>query len=62
MENRFCQIQDISQRKLEAVILPDQKRYSALLKKVNTRNEKFLVFLDAARNKIEYTHIKKKAL
>ena len=49
-------------KKLAAVIIPDQKRYSALLKKINTSNEKFLVFLSASRNKIEYTYIKKKAL
>jgi uncharacterized LabA/DUF88 family protein len=50
------------QKKLEAVIIPDQKRYSALLKKINTPTEKFLVFLDAAKHKVEYIHIKKKAL
>lgn len=50
------------QKKLKAIIIPDQKRYSALLKKINTPSEKFLVFLDAARNKVEYTHTKKKAL
>ena len=49
-------------KKLEAVIIPDQNRYSALLKKINTNTDKFLVFLSAARNKIEYTYIKKKAL
>lgn len=49
-------------KKLGAVVIPDHKRYSALLKKINTNSEKFLVFLDQARNKIEYTHIKKKAL
>ncbi len=49
-------------RKLEAVVIPDQKRYSALLKKINTNSDKFLVFLNDAKNKIEYLHIKKKAL
>lgn len=51
-----------SKKKLEAVVIPDQKRYSALLKKINTNSEKFLVFLNDAKNKIEYVHIKKKAL
>lgn len=46
-------------RKME---IPDHKHYSALLKKINTNSEKFLVFLNEAKNKIEYTHIKKKAL
>ncbi|MBP9701454.1 MAG: NYN domain-containing protein [Candidatus Pacebacteria bacterium] len=50
------------QKKLKAVIIPDQKRYSALLKKINTPTEKFLIFLDAVRNKVEYTYTKKKAL
>jgi len=49
-------------KKLEAIIIPNQNRYSALLKKINMNNDKFLVFLGAARNKIEYAHIKKKAL
>ncbi len=49
-------------KKLKAVIIPDQKRYSALLKKINTNAEKYLIFLDEARTKIEYNHIKKKAL
>jgi uncharacterized LabA/DUF88 family protein len=48
-------------KKLRAVIVPDQKRYSALLKKINRSDEKYIVFLDEARNKIEYNHIKKKA-
>src|ERR1035437_5019993 len=47
--------------KLEAVLVPDQNKYSALLKKINRKDEKYLVFLDEAKNKIEYNHIKKKA-
>ena len=39
--------------KLEAVVIPDQNRYSALLKKVNTSSKKFLVFVSAVRNKVE---------
>jgi uncharacterized LabA/DUF88 family protein len=49
-------------KKLEAVVIPDQERYSALLKKINTSSEKYLVFLNDVRNKLEYTYIKKKAL
>jgi uncharacterized LabA/DUF88 family protein len=49
-------------KKLEAVLVPDQKRYSALLKKINRSDEKYITFLNEARNKIEYDHIKKKAL
>lgn len=48
--------------KLGAIIIPDHERYSALLKKINTSSEKYLVFLNQARSKVEYTHIKKKAL
>ncbi len=48
-------------KKLGAVIVPDKNKYSALLKKINTNDEKFLVFLSDAKNKIEYAHIKKKA-
>jgi len=48
-------------KKLEAVIVPDQKRYSALLKKINRSDEKYIIFLNEARHKIEYDHIKKKA-
>ena len=49
-------------KKLGAVLVPDKRKYSALLKKINNEDEKYLVFLEDARNKIEYTHIKKKAL
>ncbi|MCR4334150.1 MAG: NYN domain-containing protein [Patescibacteria group bacterium] len=49
-------------KKLQAVVIPDHKRYSALLKKINTNSEKYLIFLNEVKSKIEYTHIKKKAL
>ena len=59
----FCLAQYLKEnKKLEAVLVPDQNKYSALLKKINTSDEKFLAFLSSAKNKIEYTHIKKKAL
>lgn len=58
----FCLAQYLKDnKKLEAVVVPDQNKYSALLKKINTSDEKFLIFLSEARNKIEYTPIKKKA-
>lgn len=47
--------------KLEAVIVPDENKYSSLLKNINRGGEKYLIFLGRARNMIEYTHIKKKA-
>lgn len=39
--------------KLGAVIVPDQNKYSALLKKINTNDDKFLNFMSDFRNKIE---------
>jgi hypothetical protein len=48
--------------KLETVLVPDKNKYSALLKKINKKDKKYLVFLEEAKNKIEYLHIKKKAL
>lgn len=39
--------------KLGAVLVPDQKKYSALLKKINTNDDKFLNFMSDFRNKIE---------
>lgn len=59
----FCLAEHLIQnKKLEAVLVPDQNKYSALLKKLNTNDDKYLSFLSEAKNKIEYTHIKKKAL
>ncbi len=39
--------------KLGAVLVPDQNKYSALLKKINTNDDKFLNFMSDFRNKIE---------
>jgi uncharacterized LabA/DUF88 family protein len=47
--------------KLEAVIVPDENKYSSLLKRISCGDEKYLIFLNRAKNMIEYTHIKKKA-
>jgi len=58
----FCLAQYLKEnKKLEAVLVPDHAKYSALLKKINSSDEKFLAFLSEVRTKIEYTHIKKKA-
>ncbi len=38
--------------KLKSILIPDQNRYSALLKKVNTHERKFLYFLNQAQAKI----------
>jgi len=51
----------ITNKKLKAVLVPDQNKYSALLKKLNTNDKKFLAFLSDSKYKIEYTYIKKKA-
>lgn len=43
-----------AQDKLAAVMVPDEARYSGLLKKLNDRERKLLVFLNRAKDKIEY--------
>ena len=59
----FCLAEYLRDKsKLEAVLVPDQNKYSALLKKINKKDRKYLVFLEDAKNKIEYLHVKKKAL
>jgi len=58
----YCLAQFLKEnKKLKAVLVPDKKKYSALLKKINDEDEKYLVFLDEAKQKLAYTHIKKKA-
>ena len=58
----FCLAQYLKEnKKLEAVLVPDHEKYSALLKKINSSDEKFLAFLSESKNKIEYVYIKKKA-
>ena len=47
-------------QKLHSVLVPDQYKYSALLKKINNNKEKFIVFLDEAKNLIEYVNLEKK--
>ncbi len=47
--------------KLEAFLIPNKEKYSALLKRINTEKEKYLHFLNESRNLLEYTY-KKRAL
>lgn len=59
----FCLVQYLKENdKLEAILVPDQRKYSALLKKINSPDRKFLSSLSEIKNKILYDHIKKKAL
>jgi uncharacterized LabA/DUF88 family protein len=59
----FCLAQYLKEtKKLKSLLVPDQNKYSALLKRINSSEEKFLSFLSEEKSKIEYTHIKKKAL
>jgi uncharacterized LabA/DUF88 family protein len=58
----FCLAQYLKDNsKLEAVLVPNQKKYSALLKKINSNSQKLLIFLNDNRNKIEYQSTIKKA-
>ena len=43
-----------SQDKLEQVLIPDESRYSALLKKVNDEHLKYISFISRMRSKLEY--------
>ena len=43
-----------SQGKLEQVLIPDELRYSALLKKVNDEHLKYTSFVSSMRSKLEY--------
>lgn len=57
----YCLAQYLKEQdKLRAILVPDKYKYSALLKKINTAKNKFVVFLGDARKKLEYR--KKKAL
>ncbi|MEK7193614.1 MAG: NYN domain-containing protein [Patescibacteria group bacterium] len=44
-----------SQDKLEQVLIPNEERYSALLKKVNNEHLKYVSFISRMRNKLEYS-------
>ncbi len=43
----------IKQSKLEVMIVPNEYKYSALLKKLNESDKKYLAFLNPLRNKLE---------
>jgi uncharacterized LabA/DUF88 family protein len=45
-----------SQNKLEQLLVPNQHKYSALLKKVNDEHLKYVSFISALRSKLEYVH------
>ena len=56
----YCLIEYLRNlNKLEAVLIPNSKSYSALLKKTNTQREKFLYFLNEMKTKIEYLYKRK---
>jgi uncharacterized LabA/DUF88 family protein len=44
----------IENDKLEAVVIPNEQRYSALLKKLNKSDKKFLYFLNGQKAKLEH--------
>ena len=48
-----------NQEKLKALLIPNEFSYSSLLKRVNKKNKKFIVFINRARKNLEYK--KKKA-
>ncbi len=48
-----------TQEKLEQLIIPNELRYSALLKKVNDEHLKYISFLNRMRSKLEYINSKK---
>ena len=42
------------QEKLESILVPNEQKYSALLKKINEETNKYLVFISQMKNKLEY--------
>jgi uncharacterized LabA/DUF88 family protein len=51
----FCLIDHLKKHnKLETVLIPNERKYSALLKKVNDSDRKYLVFLNQLKNKLAY--------
>jgi hypothetical protein len=43
-----------SKEKLEQLLIPNEFRYSALLKKVNDEHLKYISFVSSLRSKLEY--------
>jgi uncharacterized LabA/DUF88 family protein len=51
----YCLIDYLKKKdKLRVVLIPDERKYSALLKKINEESTKFLSFLSSLRSKLEY--------
>jgi len=48
------------ENKLEMLVVPNENKYSALLKKFNTSDKKFILFLNRERSKIEYCPLNEK--
>jgi len=56
-----CLIEFLQQKnKLEMLVVPNENKYSALLKKFNTSEKKFILFLNRERSKIEYKALNEK--
>ena len=50
----YCLIDYLVKKgKCEAVLIPTQHKYSALLKKINQKGKKFLAFMNPLRHKLE---------
>jgi uncharacterized LabA/DUF88 family protein len=56
-----CLIEFLQEKnKLEMLVVPNEKKYSSLLKRFNTSEKKFILFLNRERSKIEYVPINEK--
>lgn len=56
-----CLIEFLQQRnKLEMLVVPNENKYSSLLKRFNTSEKKFILFLNRERSKIEYMPLNEK--
>lgn len=56
-----CLIEFLQEKdKLEMLVVPNENKYSALLKKFNTSEKKFILFLNRERSKIEYLPLNEK--
>jgi uncharacterized LabA/DUF88 family protein len=44
----------LKQEKLETVLIPNSKSYSALLKRINRPDRKYIAFMDALQERLEY--------
>lgn len=42
------------QGKLESILIPNERKYSALLKNINEKDKKYLAFISQMRSKLEY--------